>query len=158
MNVVFRTLLCQRLRKTNHRQLSRGIIRLTEASKQTRSTGSIDNSSELLFPEMRPSSSCALIRPLNMYRDDQIPILIRHILERNITENTSIVEQDVDTTVVLDSCFDDLLAIGDTVVVGYCFAACGFDLVDDYICGLSGMMLVTSLRNVMLCWDCFDDG
>lgn len=71
-----------------------------------------------------------------MHIDDQIPVLILHVFERDIAEDTGIVDEDVDSTVILDGGFDDLVAICDTVVVGYCFAACGFDLVDDDICGL----------------------
>jgi len=67
---------------------------------------------------------------------DQIPILIFHILEGDISKDTSIVEENIDSAVVLDGGLDDLVAILDIVVVGYCFAASGFDLVDNNICSL----------------------
>ena len=70
---------------------------------------------------------------------NQIPIRIRHVLEGYVSQNTGIVEEDIDAAVVLDGGLNDSVAILDTVVVGYCFAACGFDLVDDDICGL-GML------------------
>jgi hypothetical protein len=71
-----------------------------------------------------------------MNSDNQIPVIVCHVLEADITEDTRIVKEDIDSTVGFDGGFDDLLAVGDTVVVGYCFAACGFDFVDDDIGGL----------------------
>ncbi len=71
-----------------------------------------------------------------MHGDNQIPVLIGHVLEADVTENAGIVEQYVNTAIVLDSGLDDFVAVLDTIVVGYRFAACGFDLVDYDICGL----------------------
>jgi hypothetical protein len=71
-----------------------------------------------------------------MNSDNQIPVIVCHVLEADITEDTRIVEEDIDPAVGFDGGFDDLLAVGDTVVVGYCLAACGFDFVDDDISGL----------------------
>jgi hypothetical protein len=71
-----------------------------------------------------------------MNTDNQIPILVCHVLEADIAKDTSVIEEDIDPAVVLDGGFYDLFTIFDAVVVGDCFAACGFDFVDDYICGL----------------------
>ena len=68
-----------------------------------------------------------------MNSDDQIPVIVCHVLEADVTEDTGIVKEDIDPAVRFYGGFDDLLAVGDTVVVGYCFAACGFDFVDDDI-------------------------
>jgi hypothetical protein len=71
-----------------------------------------------------------------VYFDDQVPILILHVLKADIAEDTSVVDEDVDATERLDGGFDDPLAVFDTVVVSYGLAAGGFDLVYDYIGGL----------------------
>lgn len=68
-----------------------------------------------------------------MHSDNQIPVLVFHVLERNISQDTGIVEQHIDSAVVLDCRLDDLVAVLDAVVVGYCFAASGFDFVNDDI-------------------------
>ena len=68
--------------------------------------------------------------------DDQIPVLVGHVLEGYIAEDTGIIQEDIDSAEVLNSGLNDLVAGGHTVVVGYCFPASGFDLVDDYICCL----------------------
>lgn len=65
-----------------------------------------------------------------MHFVDKIPILLLHVPEANIPKDTSIVDEDIDTSEVLDGGINDLLAILDAVVVGYGLAAGGFDLVD----------------------------
>ena len=78
---------------------------------------------------------------------NQVPVLVLHILECHISEDTSVVEQDIDAAIGFNRGLDDLLAIGDAVVVCDSFAACGFDLIDDYIgslrslaCGFGGVV------------------
>ena len=67
---------------------------------------------------------------------DQIPVEIRHVLERNISENASIVDEDIDAAKVLDGSVDDLFAELDAVVVGSGLAAGFSDLLDNEVCGL----------------------
>jgi hypothetical protein len=74
-----------------------------------------------------------------MNSSDQIPVLIAHVLEADVPKDTGIVEQHVDSAIGLDGCFDDLVAILNAVVVGYRLAACGLDLVDNYISGLGNV-------------------
>lgn len=62
--------------------------------------------------------------------------MVFHIFEADVSENTSIVDQDIDAAVGLDGGLNDLIAIGDAVIVGDGLSASGFDLIDDYICGL----------------------
>lgn len=79
-----------------------------------------------------------------MHRDDQVPVLVLHVLEADVAEDPGIVEQDVDAAKVLDSRLDDLVAVLHAVVVGDRLAACGFDLVDHDICGLRKYQSVRS--------------
>lgn len=71
-----------------------------------------------------------------MHGHNQIPVLVAHVLEGDVSQDTGIVDQDVNAAVILDGGLDDAVAILDAVIVGYCFAACGFDFVDDDICSL----------------------
>ncbi len=136
MDIVFCTLLCQSLCEPNHGQLSSRVIALSKASKKTSSRSGVDNSSILLFPEYWPRSSGTLVCTLNMDGHNQIPVLVAHVLEADIPKNTGIVDQDIDSTEGLHGGFDDLVAVLDGIVVGDCFAASGFDLINDDICGL----------------------
>lgn len=72
----------------------------------------------------------------NMNRLDQVPVLILHVLEADIPQNTSIVYEDIDAPEAVDSGLDDGFAILDAVVVCYGLSALGTDLVDDGISGL----------------------
>lgn len=74
-----------------------------------------------------------------MNLEDEIPVLVFHVLEADVAQNTGVVDEDVDTAEGLDGRVDNPVAILDAVVVGYCLAACGFDLVDDDIGSLREM-------------------
>jgi hypothetical protein len=67
---------------------------------------------------------------------DEIPVLVRHVLEADVAQDAGVVEKNIDAAKVLDGCLDDLFAELDTVVVGDGLAARGADLVDDDIGGL----------------------
>ena len=82
-------------------------------------------------------SSSYLVSALDMDLNDQIPILILHVLKADVPKNTSIIDEHVNPPKLLDSSLDDLLAILDAVVVRDRLAASGCDFVDDNIGGLS---------------------
>ena len=91
---------------------------------------------------MRPSSFGTLVRAHYMHLHDQVPILILHILETDIAQDTRIVDEHVYPAEGLDGCVDDLFAVLDRVVVGDCFAAGGGNFVDDGVSGLDRVVLV----------------
>lgn len=64
-----------------------------------------------------------------MHVHNEVPVLILEVLEADIPKNASIVDQNVDTSEVLDSCLNDLLAIRHAVVVGYGLPTRRFDLI-----------------------------
>lgn len=67
---------------------------------------------------------------------DQIPVLVLHVLEADIPQNTSVIEEDVNTAKVLNSRVNNGVTVLDAVVVGNSLAAGGPDLINDDICGL----------------------
>lgn len=101
--VVLITLLCERLGETDLREFGGGVVALTEASEQACSRRCVDNPAILLLPEMWPRSSGTLgqvalavnqkrfedetyfVRALYMNLDDEIPVVIRHILKADIS-------------------------------------------------------------------------
>lgn len=89
-----------------------------------------------MLPEMRPGSSRTLVRTHNVHLHDEIPILIFHVFKADVTQDSSVVDQDVDPAVSLDSRLNDLVSILDRVVVGRGLAAGGGDLVDNCVGGL----------------------
>jgi hypothetical protein len=70
--------------------------------------------------------------------DDEVPVLVLHVLEADVAQNACIVDEDIDAAKVLDRGVDDLLAELDGIVVGDGLAASLLDLVDDDVCGLRG--------------------
>jgi hypothetical protein len=70
--------------------------------------------------------------------EDQVPVLVLHVLEADVAQDAGVVDQDVDAPKGLDGRLDDLVAVLDAVVVGNGLAACGLDLVDDDIRSLWG--------------------
>lgn len=68
---------------------------------------------------------------------NQIPVLVFHVLEGNVTQDTGVVNEDVDAAKVLDGGVDNGLAILDAVVVGDGLTAGLANLFDDLIGSLS---------------------
>lgn len=50
--------------------------------------------------------------------NDSLPILILHVPDRNVSQNTSIVDQNVNPPKSLDGSLDDLVAILNGIVIG----------------------------------------
>ena len=67
---------------------------------------------------------------------DELPVRLLHVLEADIAQNTSVVDEHVDAPKGIDRSLNNLVAILDRVVVGNRIAACGFDLFDDLVGGL----------------------
>ena len=82
---------------------------------------------------------------------NEVPVLILHVLEADIPKDASIVDQNINTSEVLDSGLNDLLAICYTVVVGYGFAACSFDFIDDNIGSLCLGLAILELDLNSMC-------
>ena len=74
-----------------------------------------------------------LVRPSNMNLDNEVPVIIGHVLEADIPQNTRIVQKYVYPAKFCDCCFNDSIAILDTVIVGYSMASRFSDFVNDYV-------------------------
>lgn len=77
-----------------------------------------------------------LVGTVSVNSVNQIPIGIFHVLEADVAQDTSVVEQNIDATEGFDSGVDDRLAIFDAVVVGNGFPTSGTNFLDDIICSL----------------------
>ena len=66
----------------------------------------------------------------------QIPVCICHILEADVSQDTGIIDQNIDATECLYSCLNDLLSIFYAVVIRNGFSTGCLDFVDDNIGGL----------------------
>ena len=64
---------------------------------------------------------------------DEIPVLILHVLEADIPQDTGVVDEDIHSAEVLNGCVDNRIAVLDAVVVCYSLAASSSDFVDNHI-------------------------
>lgn len=136
MNVVFGALLGERLCETNHGELGGRVVGLAEGTVETSGRGGVDDTAVLLLAEVRPSGTGALVGTGDVDLHDEIPVLVCEVLEADVAEDTSIVDEDIDTSKGLDGGVNDLFAKLDAVVVGNGLAASGLDFVDDDISSL----------------------
>ena len=72
---------------------------------------------------------------------DEVPVLLRHLRERDIAEDAGVVDDDVDAAERVDRGLDDLVAVLDRVVVGDRLAAGGLDLLDHLVGGRRALAL-----------------
>jgi hypothetical protein len=79
-----------------------------------------------------------------MHSHDQIPIGIFHIFETDVTKDTSIVDEDINSSESLDGSINDLVTELDAVVIGNSFTASFLDFIDDDISSLD--LLASSIR------------
>lgn len=89
-----------------------------------------------MLAEVGPGGTGALVGTGDVDLHDEVPVLVCEVLEANVTEDTGIVDEDIDAAKGLDGGVDDLVTILDAVVVGDGLAASGLDLVDDDISSL----------------------
>lgn len=68
-----------------------------------------------------------------MHLLDEVPVGVLEVLERDIPQDTSVVDEDVDGTESLDGSLDDLLAVLDGIVVGDGLSASLLNLLNDDI-------------------------
>lgn len=85
---------------------------------------------------MRPSCSSTLVCTPDVDLHNQVPVIILHVLEADIPEDTGIVNEYINATKGFDSSLNDLVSILDRVVVADSVASSGLDLLDNNIGGL----------------------
>ena len=136
VDVVLGTLLGKGLCEANQGELGSRVVGLAKVAIKTSSRAGVDDSSELLFPEVRPCGKSALVCTSDVNLGEKIPIPIGQVLEADVTQDTGVVEEDIDATEGLDGSVDDLVSKFDAVVVGNSLAASFLNLFDDDISSL----------------------
>ena len=118
--------------RTIKAELGHGVVGLTEVAVDTSRRGGHDDATELLLLHEGPSSLGASIGTLakkshhhdasdtqqhHHYLDvdlvDEIPVLLGHLDEGGVPEDTSVVDKDVNTAKVVNGRLDDLVAVLD---------------------------------------------
>jgi hypothetical protein len=86
---------------------------LTKRAEQASRRSGADEPTILLFPEMRPCGSCALVCTKDVDLVDQVPVGLLHVLEAYITQDTGVVDENIDTPKSIDRGLNDVLSILD---------------------------------------------
>lgn len=100
------------------------VVRLAERAEKTSGRGGADEPAILLFPEVRPCSSCALVCSKNVNLIDEVPISLLHVLEADVAQDTSVVDEDIDTPKGINGSLNDPVSILNRVIVGNCVTTC----------------------------------
>jgi hypothetical protein len=90
---------------------------------------------------------CALVCSFDVDVVDEVPIRLLHVLEADISQNTGIVDENINATKGINGRLDDGFSILDRIVVADRLAACGADLFDDFVCGLVVNVSLALLRS-----------
>ena len=122
------------------------VVDLSETSVKSGSWGSVDDSSEFLFSHDVPGSSGAAVGSVHVDFHDEVPIKVFHFLEWDVSENTGIVDQNVDFSEIVNCSFDNFFSELDWIVISDCDSSFALDLFYDFIGSISG---VTGSWN---CW------
>jgi len=81
-----------------------------------------------------------------VYLHNKVPIKFAHLLERHITEDSSVVYDNVDSAEVIDSSLHNFITMLDGVFVSASNSTSSFDLVNNNVCEMLGSFLVLTLN------------
>lgn len=68
--------------------------------------------------------------------NNEVPVIILHILKTDVSKNTCIVEQNINATEGLYGCVDNALSVLDAIVVRNRLSSSSLDFIDNNISGL----------------------
>jgi hypothetical protein len=139
-NVVLSAFKSQSLGQSDNTKLSSRVVGLPKVSVKTDSRASVDDTTILLLEEVGPCSLDDLVCSSKVDTVDKIPVLVGHSGERLVTQNTCIVDKDIDTTKGFEGGFDNLVTILNRVVVGNSLSS---SLSDFFYNNVSSLVVVT---------------
>lgn len=100
------------------------VVGLSKVAVQTSSRSRHDDTTVLLLSHNGEGGLGDRIRALDVNGVHEVPIGVGHACKGLVTKNTSIVDENVHAAKGLHGSVDNLLAIGDRVVIGHRLTAC----------------------------------
>jgi len=137
-DVLAGTLASQGVGESNDTELGSGVVGLAVVSVDTSGRGNVDNASIALGTHGLPSGLAESVGALEVDGVDEVPVLLGHLDEGLVTEDTSVVDDDVHALVGVESSLDDLISELDGVVVGDGLSSGLLDLLNDQVSGAGG--------------------
>src|SRR6185312_3558246 len=132
-DVALATLGRERLREAVDAELGHRVVGLAEVAVDAGGARRVDDAAVALVAHQVPRCGGDLVRAEDVDLVDEVPVGLRHLLERDIAEDAGVVDEDVDPTPRVDRGLDDLIAVLDRVVVRDRLAARRLDLGDDLV-------------------------
>jgi hypothetical protein len=112
---------------------SSSIVGLSKVAVDTTCAGGVDDSAVLLLEHVRVCGLGDLVGASGVDSHDDVPLLISHVGEGLVTEDSGVVDENVNAAVVVDCGFDDSFSIEDVGFVADCGTAHLLDFVDDVV-------------------------
>jgi hypothetical protein len=112
---------------------SSSIVGLSKIAVDTACASGVDNPAVFLLEHVRVGGLGDFVGASGVDSHDDIPLLISHVGKCLITQDTGVVNEDVDATVVVDRGLDDGFSVENVSFVADCGAAHLLDLVDDVV-------------------------
>lgn len=110
-----------------------GVVGLAKVAVDTAGGGGVDDTAVLLLEEVGPSSLGGLVGATKVDVHDGVPQAVVHVGEGLVTEDTGIVDKDIDAAEGVDGALDDgVTVLGGSLDTGS-LAASLLDLVDDVV-------------------------
>lgn len=127
-NVVLDTFPCQCPREAKDGQFGSSIVGLSEVPVDTARRCGINDTPILLLQKDGPSSFGYFVGSVEMNRHNLVPLFIGHCSERFVTQDTSIVDDDVNCAEGLHTGFDDSFAILNGMLIAHSLSTSLADL------------------------------
>src|SRR5205807_5699642 len=119
--------------QTDQARLGRAVVRLAEVAVDPTGRRGHDDPAVALFTEMRPCGSGHVVAAEQMHPQHGLPVLIGHLVEGPVPQDSGVVHYAVDPAEVIDSGPHDVpgtVGRGDAVVAGNRLATGGTDFGD----------------------------
>jgi len=145
LDVSLRSLECESTGEPEETKLGGGVVGLSEASVESGSRCGVDDSAVLLLLHVRPGGLGAREGPLQMDQHDQVPVLVGHLRETDVSQDPGVVDQDVHPSEGIDGRLDNFVTELDRVVVGNGLTPASLDLIHHGVSS-TGVVSVSSGR------------
>src|SRR5690606_33292658 len=123
----------ERVREADETELGHRVVRLAEVAVDARGARGEDDAAVAGLLHVIPRGLRDPEAAEHVHAVDEVPVLLRQLLEGGVAEDARVVDDDVDPLPRVERGLDDLVAVLDRVVVGDRLAAGGLDLLDDLV-------------------------
>jgi len=108
----------QRVSKAQDSHLRRAVVGLAKVAVQARARANVDDSAVLLALHDGPDGVAEVEGALEVHVQHRTPVLLGHLSHGLVSQNSSVIDDDVAPTERLQGALHDLVGLEDTLIVG----------------------------------------